>query len=376
MLGMAGTLCAGIAQDLAVCAPTDGWPVRHPCAPDVSHVQRDEGHPSPLRGAGEPVPQMRRKGVGVITTESNREYKDRTLILAVIGAGLLLVGAVAACYAPAELYCFPLFSAGGRFHYEGFGFGSVMFAVIAWQVVAYAAIALVLIPLGYGHLRVRRWARLWMLSLLWSAWIVGLPLIVVFLFLLSVKDLPSTAAWLVLVTLGVSYLVGPGLLIRFYSSHDVRRTFEGKDAQSYRIESLPMPVLVLVVLFIFYASVMNVPLFFQGLFPLFGVWLSGIPGVLALAVSIVSLAGLAWGVWRQRMWAWWGALGYFVLLPLSGVVTLLRSSWAEILSLLRLPPMEVEMLQGVPLQGAHLAPFVGIPLVLTLGVIVRWKRHF
>jgi hypothetical protein len=342
----------------------------------VSHVQRDEGHPSPLRGAGEPVPQMRRKGVGVITTESNREYKDRTLILAVIGAGLLLVGAVAACYAPAELYCFPLFSAGGRFHYEGFGFGSVMFAVIAWQVVAYAAIALVLIPLGYGHLRVRRWARLWMLSLLWSAWIVGLPLIVVFLFLLSVKDLPSTAAWLVLVTLGVSYLVGPGLLIRFYSSHDVRRTFEGKDAQSYRIESLPMPVLVLVVLFIFYASVMNVPLFFQGLFPLFGVWLSGIPGVLALAVSIVSLAGLAWGVWRQRMWAWWGALGYFVLLTLSGVVTLLRSSWAEILSLLRLPPMEVEMLQGVPLQGAHLAPFVGIPLVLTLGVIVRWKRHF
>jgi hypothetical protein len=298
------------------------------------------------------------------------------VILAIIGAALLLVGVVAALYAPAELFSLAYFAAGGRFHYEGFGFGSLMFAVIAWQVMAYAAIALVSIPLGYGHLRLRRWARPWMVSLLWCAWIVGLPLMVVFMFLLSFKELSSTAAWLVVVAAGLFYVLAPGLLIRFYQSEDVRRTFAARDSRSYRIESLPVPVPVLTVLFIFYAIAMHVPLFFHGLCPLFGMWLTGFPGVLALASSIVILAGLTWGVWRQRMWAWGGSLVYFALLTLSVVVTLLRSSFSDILSLLRLPPAETAMLQGVPLQGAHLAPFIGIPLLITLGVIVRSKRHF
>jgi hypothetical protein len=61
---------------------------------------------------------------------------------------------------------------------------------------------------------------------------------------------------------------------------------------------------------------------------------------------------------------------------LSSVVTLLRSSFADILSLMRLPPTELEILQGVPLQGAHLVPFAGIPLGITLGVIILSKQHF
>jgi hypothetical protein len=36
----------------------------------------------------------------------------------------------------------------------------------------------------------------------------------------------------------------------------------------------------------------------------------------------------------------------------------------------------MEALQGIPLQGFHLAVFFGIPLLLTLGVIIFSKRHF
>ena len=39
------------------------------------------------------------------------------------------------------MYCFYLFSEGGRFHYEGFGFGSFMFGNIASQIVGYYLIA-------------------------------------------------------------------------------------------------------------------------------------------------------------------------------------------------------------------------------------------
>ena len=104
-------------------------------------------------------------------------------LLPVIGILMLLVGLVAALYGPAEAYGFYLFSEGGRFYFEGFGFGSLVFAIIAWQIIAYELIALLLIPLGIAHLRLRRWARVWAIALMWCAWIVGAPLVVVFLVL-------------------------------------------------------------------------------------------------------------------------------------------------------------------------------------------------
>ena len=309
-------------------------------------------------------------------TGSTGNYRDRSWILAIIGTGLLLVGVVAAAYAPAEVLGFAFFAEGGRFAYEGFGFGSLMFAVLAWQIIAYAGIAIVFIPLGCAHLRLRRWARPLMVSVLWLAWILGVPLLVVFVFLLSFKALSSAAGWVVLVALGLAYLFLPGLLIRFYESEDVRRTFAAKDPRSYAIERLPVPLLVLAIVLLFYAIALHLLLFFQALFPCFGIWLSGLAGVLALAIAIITLLVLAWGVWKQRLWAWWGSLGYFVLLALSAVLTLLRSTRAEIVSLLQLPPMETEILQGMTLQRAHLLVLAGIPLLLTLAWIVRARRHF
>ena len=62
-------------------------------------------------------------------------YKDRMWFLTVIGGFLLLAGIAVAFLGPAEMYCFYLFSEGGRFHYEGFGFGSFMFGNIAGQII-------------------------------------------------------------------------------------------------------------------------------------------------------------------------------------------------------------------------------------------------
>lgn len=46
-------------------------------------------------------------------------------IIRVIGSIQLAVGVVAAFYGPLEVYVFYLFSRNGRFHYDGFGFGSL-----------------------------------------------------------------------------------------------------------------------------------------------------------------------------------------------------------------------------------------------------------
>ncbi len=237
------------------------------------------------------------------------DYHDRTRVIAVIGVLFLLGGIAVGLLGPLEMYCFYLFSEGGRFHYEGFGFGSFMFGNIASQIVGYYLIAGMFIPLGYGHLKMRRWARTLSLVSLWSWLVVGAPLVVVVFFILAAtKDLPVPAALAALLFLGLSYLVFPGLLIRFYQGRNVRRTFETWDAKSYWTEGLPIPILTLSFLYLFYIILLHILILFNGMFPVFGVFRFGLQGIVLLDIVIACLVCILWGTLRLRPWAWWGSV--------------------------------------------------------------------
>ncbi len=308
---------------------------------------------------------------------SNPDYKDRTRVVAVIGVVLLLIGIAVGFLGPLEMYCFYLFSEGGRFHYEGFGFGSFMFGNITSQIVGYYLIAAVFIPLGYGHLQVRRWARTLSLTLLWFWLVAGAPLTVLIFFILAAsKELSLLAALIALVFLGLSYLVFPALLIRFYRGRNVKRTFESKDVKSNWLEVLPMPVLVLCALYGFYIVVLHILILFNGMFPVFGVFAFGMQGILLLDISIVCLVCLIWGTVRQRIWAWWGAVISLGLFTFSTLLTCFNSSYSTLLYSLRFPPREIEFLEGLPVQGYHFAVLVGIPLLITWCLAILSRRHF
>ena len=252
-----------------------------------------------------------------------------------------------------------------------------MFGNMACQIIGYYLIAIAAIPLGYGHVTRRRWARTLSMTLLWFWLVVGVPLTIVFLFILvTAKDLSLIAVLIAIVAMGASYLVLPGLLIRFYRSRDVRLTFETRDPRSYRIEELPLPILVLCALYSFYAIVLHVPIFFNGMFPLFGDFVYELPGILMLDVSIMLLVCLIWGTWRRSSWAWWGGLVYFGLLTSSSILTFAKSDYLDILSMMKFAPLEMKALQGLPFQGFYFAVFFGVPLLITLGLIVASKRHF
>jgi hypothetical protein len=303
-------------------------------------------------------------------------YKDRRVFLVGLGLILLAGGVFCAFLGPVEVYSFYLFVEGGRFHYEGFGFGSFMFGYIATQTAGYYLIALICIPLGYGHLRLRRWARTLALALLGAWLVVGAPLTILFLLVLfAAKELPLLAGLGIAGLLALSYPLVPWLLIRAYRGQNVRNAFATRDPDPHWLEAWPVPVLVVGILGLFYVVVLHVPLLFNGLFPLFGAWLSGLQGITALSVAIVGLAGLTWGVFARRTWAWWGMLVVFCLLTVSTVVTLSTTTYAGLLSLLNLPPAEMEILGGVPLQGWHLAAFFGLPLILTVVALLVARRH-
>jgi len=55
---------------------------------------------------------------------------------------------------------------------------------------------------------------------------------------------------------------------------------------------------------------------------------------------------------------------------------MVQSRCDEILAVIEFPARELEFLGGVPLQGAHLAVPVALPLLLTLGAIVRAREYF
>jgi hypothetical protein len=307
----------------------------------------------------------------------SEDFQDRRLLLTLIGIFLVAAGIVIGFFGPLEMYCFYLFSEGGPFHYEGFGFGSFMFGNIAAQIIGYYLIGIVGVCLGYSHLAMRRWARKLTLTLLWFWVIFGIPLTIVFLFVLFASKDPSIVGGLIaLVLAGLAYFAAPWLLIQFYRSRDTRLTFEAHDAKPSWIDNLPQPVLVLSALLLFYVVVLHIPIFFSGLFPFFGLLLVDLEGIFVLDVSIVCLLGLTWGVLKLKPWAWWGTLVVVSLLTVSVIVTLVQYDLTDILSRMRFPPTEMEALQNLPFHGFHLALMVGVPLLVILGLLIASRPHF
>jgi len=297
--------------------------------------------------------------------------KHCTIALRVLGTLYLLIGLASALLGPIELYVFYLFSEGGRFYYEGFGFGSFMFGFIATQIVGYYVIGALLIPLGYGHLRLRGWARHLALALL-ACWLVlGVPvLFMVILTLFSFKELSVPAAIALLIALAATYPLLPLLLIRLYRSAGARDALasRGPDGRVSWLETVPVRALALAILLAFLAVVLHLPILFNGLFPAFGIWLTGLSGIVALTAAIAMSLFLAWAVVRLHPWVWWVSLIFLGLLSASVTLTFALTSYADLLTLANFPPRELEMLGGVPLRGWMLGAFFGLPLLGSIAV--------
>jgi hypothetical protein len=310
------------------------------------------------------------------TTMGRTTYRDRGLILRALGGLMLLAGLGAALLGPVELYVYYAFSEGGKFHYEGFRFGSFMFAYIALQVVGYYAIAAILIPLGLGHLRLRRWAASLMQTLLWMWLVAGLPLTATALLMLFVSKepaLPVIVASLVVVPL--IYPAIPLLLMRFYRSEAARRTFEAADPRPDPLGDTPLPVRGACGLLILTLVALHGGFLLRGVFPFFGRLLSGMDGVLALDLMIVALGILTWGLARRKLWGWWGSLAVLAALTASTALTFSRLTLRDALIAAQFPPYEMALFQNVPLLAGRWGLLIAAPFAAMLAVLLPVRRH-
>ena len=230
-------------------------------------------------------------------SDSIPKHSRQTWLLRLIGAILLGVGLIAAFLVPLEMFCFYLFSEGGVFHYEGFGFGSFMFGNISAQILGYFFIAAIALPIGYGTIQQKRWARHLTLGLFRCWYILGLPLIAAFFFVLvSSKEISWVYAGLIGLITFACYWFLPGLAIRIYNHPLTKQFFKLDEAESTWIEEIPIPLVGLAYVFAFFILVLYTQIFFNGLFPLFGSWLTGLNGIVLIRrhmpISVPVILGL------------------------------------------------------------------------------------
>lgn len=303
--------------------------------------------------------------------------KTTSFILSLIGSLLLLSGITAAFFGPLEIYCYYLFTEGGRFYYEGFGFGSLMFANITIQIVGYYLIALIFIPLGYGHLKRQSWSQKISMALLRTWLILGFPISLVLLFIfVNTKEPSIFIIVLSVLFLIISYTLLPFLLIKFYKSKNVAVALKLEDDTFHFIRKYPVPILALIFLYVGYIFLFHVFLLCRGIFPLWGYWLVNLPGFIALSISILFFIILIIGTAKQKLWAWWASMIYFIAVAVSTLITLSMSQFSEIIRLLKLPLKESDALMNFPLEGIHLSAICSLPFIVTLAVILFSKKYF
>lgn len=305
-------------------------------------------------------------------------------LLRAVGLVLILIGLVAAYYGPLEIFVFYFFSEGGRFHYDGFGMGSLWLAALVLQNLGYYVIAALCLPLGIGHVKLRRWA-LTLTQLTLCFWLgAGLLLLGEAIALLpSVLRLNLSRDIVLsrLLPLGAALLLSlgvlPALALVFYRSRAVKAVFETRDPHRYWTERVPFSVLALLLLLVILIGVLHLAIFLQGLFPVFGRLLLGRPSAYIISLCILVLGALIYGIARLEKWAWWGSLGFIALLAISTTMSFSRYSFLDIIVMLNPPTYELELLDKLAIFYDHsLVGLLAAPLVLTIGLIVHSRRYF
>ena len=305
------------------------------------------------------------------------DYKDRSCAIRWIGVFFFLIGLGAAILGPVEMYCFYLFGNNGPFHYDGFGFGSLVFASIAWQIIGYYLIAFLSFFLAIGHLRLRKWARTWSVAGLGAWFTAGFPLTLATLaLLLAFKEL-SVGSFVLIAIAGVMFYPGlPVILYKFYHRHDVEMTFQNADNKIYWFDRLPNQVRILGLLIFFFWLLGHVPIFFNGVFPLYGFLISGLAGIAWTTGVLMCLLLCLWGLMNLKPWGWWGILLTLCFIITTILTTFVPLSFQDMVAAIQLPPIESQALQNVPLRGSHIAFFIIAPLLVTVVILMVAKPAF
>ena len=316
-------------------------------------------------------------------------YKDRSTGLTIYGIVEIILGALAALMIPFMLL-------GAMFSRKTVG-GPLPAGSYVHGICSYTLAAAVLITLGIGSIRARRWAWALNLILSWVWLIIGVianVAITVFMPSLFAAGFRQAAAQtpnappvstgvmavvltLVIVFFSIFLVILPIAFLLFYCRKDVEATCKRRDPASRWTDRCPLPVLAVSLMFgsgAVYYLLMSVTTPFL---PFFGRYLTGI----AATVALLAMAGieifLANAFYRLRLAGWWIAVSVIVLRMISAILTFRHADLLQAYSKMGWSETKLQQMSANPIfHGMTLLWWILASMVLFLGYILWIKRYF
>ena len=314
-------------------------------------------------------------------------YKDRSAGLMIFGILTLLLGGVVGLFVPLMLF-------GQMMAAKAPNAPPANTTVILQAVVIYGCLAVVLIGLGIGSIRARRWARALLLIFSWSWLVIGIFMTVIMPFFMAkvFANLPPNAktgqpamppaaitGMVIFMTLFffVFFVLVPALWVFFYNSRHVKATCETRDPVPRWTDACPLPVLAYC-LWTWLAVPMMVfwPLTGHAVLPFFGMFVSGLPGAL-FCVVVAAVWGVAgWWLYRLDVRGWWLILLAMVVFVVSALLTYAHHDVSEMYQLQGLPPEQIDQLKNMGLfTGDRMGWFTMLFTLPFVGYLLFIKKY-
>jgi hypothetical protein len=125
------------------------------------------------------------------------------------------------------------------------------------------------------------------------------------------------------------------------------------------------------------ASLLAMPVAYNGTVPLFGAILSGVPGSFVWLVLAALLAYAAWSIYHLRVAGWWIVLAVAVMFTISNAITFSRVDLMDLYRSMGYPEDQLALLEKMniftPTQIVIWSVFWAIPII---GYLIFIRKYF
>lgn len=317
------------------------------------------------------------------TTKASGQFKDRRVGLIIFGIILIGSGILVALMIPVMIL--GLLMSG---HLPGTE--PIPLRVALPSFLLYTGLAVTFVWLGIGSLKCCRWARALVLLLSWGWLIAGIISFGMNAFMLprmvghvpGTPEIPEAVKNIVtLVTVSMVGLFGivmPGSLVAFYGSRNVRETCWSRDPVTRWTDSFPLPLLAVTLILALGAvtMVLMIPTY-NGVVPLFGTYVSGVPGAGILLVVALAYAFAARECFHRRLVGWWAAVALYLIGGISSFTTFMTVGLLPMYQRMGLSELQLARITetGISNQPWFMG-FMFVSWIAYLGFVVFTKRYF
>lgn len=293
--------------------------------------------------------------MAVVRFDPPPAWRDRSTTVSFIGLGTIGLGVLVAGLAVMMFF--------------------MPFPGLAMAGILYMAASAVLLVIGIGLMRVRKWARALMLILCWFWLLSGSMATVLMAVILGSSKIPAVILVGILSATfyAVFLILLPGILIWILRSDDVRLTCEAHDPVVRWTDGRPLAVTgvaLYMILFGLYALVLP----FGPEAPQFGVYLTGpLKYAVPLALAAAWIASGA-GFLRMKPWAWWATLLVTILGGVSALLTAIRIPLDELYRRSGLTEVQIEQAKQFGMKNVMFWGLAGT--LVMLGLLIWLRRHF